>query len=155
MKERPIDLFGFDTVPVITLWQPWASLIFTRDKRHETRGFPFPAKYAGRTIAIHAAKAIPSVIPMGVELLCEREFGAGGRWREELPRGAILGTARLVHAISTDQADPDPIDRMCGDWSPGRYAWLLDDVRRLRDPIDARGKQGWWSIAAETLRAAA
>jgi hypothetical protein len=152
------DLFGdglSERVPVITLWQPWASLIFTGDKKHETRAFPFPAKYAGKHIAIHAAKGLPSVIPMGLHLVCEREWGDGSRWREEAPRGAILGTVRLVHAISTDTATPGKIDRACGDWSPGRYAWLFEDVRRLPDPLPARGKQGWWSIEASALLEAA
>jgi hypothetical protein len=150
------DLFGdYPRLPVITLWQPWASLIFTGDKKHETRAFPFPAKYAGRRIAIHAAKALPSVISMGLHLLCELEFGSNSAWREELPRGAILGTVRLVHAVSTDTANPDRIDCICGDWSPGRYAWLLADPYRLPDPLDARGKQGWWSIDADALKEAA
>jgi hypothetical protein len=151
------DLFGdgFARLPVITLWQPWASLIFTGDKKHETRAFPFPAKYAGRRIAIHAAKALPLVIPMGVHLLCEREWGANSAWREAVPRGAILGTVRLVHAISTEAGTPDSVDRICGDWSDGRYAWLLTDRYRLPDPLPARGKQGWWSIETDAVREAA
>jgi hypothetical protein len=149
------DLFGDERMPVITLWQPWASLIFTGDKKHETRAFPFPAKYAGRRVAIHAAKALPVVIPMGLHLLCEHEWGANSAWREQAPRGAILGTVRLIHAVSTDHATPDAVDRVCGDWSLGRFAWLLADKYRLPDPLPVKGKQGWWSIEAAVLQEAA
>jgi hypothetical protein len=31
-----------------------------------------------------------------------------------------------------------------GDWTPGRYAWLLANVRPLAEPVPARGAQGLW-----------
>jgi hypothetical protein len=31
-----------------------------------------------------------------------------------------------------------------GDFTPGRYAWLLADVRKLDEPIPAKGRQGLW-----------
>lgn len=142
-----------ETVPVITLWQPWASLIFTGDKKHETRGFKFPAKYAGQTVAIHAAKKDAPRLPLGLALLCVQNWGHF--FRRELPMGAVLGTVTLVEAIPTDGADPGVVDRICGDWSPGRFAWLLDDVHALPAPIPAKGKQGWWKIASAALRAQA
>jgi hypothetical protein len=35
-----------------------------------------------------------------------------------------------------------------GDFSPGRYAWLLADIERLAEPIPAKGRQGLWEWAA-------
>lgn len=35
-------------------------------------------------------------------------------------------------------------NRPYGDFAPGRYAWLLDDIQ-LCDPIPAKGKQGLWT----------
>lgn len=32
-----------------------------------------------------------------------------------------------------------------GDFAPGRFAWLLGDVRPLDPPIPAKGKQGLWT----------
>lgn len=144
-----------DTLPVISLWQPWASLIFTGDKKHETRAYRPPAKYIGQRIAIHAAKALPPAISLGLHLVCEREWGGGERWRNVVPRGAIIGTVRLVQAYETDEPfiNTSQIDRICGDWSPGRFAWLLKDIEPLAEPIPAKGKQGWWSIDAASLRA--
>jgi hypothetical protein len=31
-----------------------------------------------------------------------------------------------------------------GDFTPGRWAWLLEDVRKLDEPIPAKGRQGLW-----------
>lgn len=31
-----------------------------------------------------------------------------------------------------------------GDFTPGRFAWLLDNVRMLDEPIPAKGRQGLW-----------
>lgn len=32
-----------------------------------------------------------------------------------------------------------------GDWTPGRYAWELDDIELLPLPIPAKGRQGLWN----------
>jgi|HubBroStandDraft_1064217.scaffolds.fasta_scaffold388191_1 hypothetical protein len=33
-----------------------------------------------------------------------------------------------------------------GDFAPGRFAWLLADIKLLDEPVPARGYQGLWSI---------
>lgn len=41
----------------------------------------------------------------------------------------------------------------------GRWAWVLEDVRPLREPLPLRGRQGLWALseseAAEVLARAA
>jgi activating signal cointegrator 1 len=34
--------------------------------------------------------------------------------------------------------------RPYGDFTPGRYAWLLADIKPLAEPIPTRGRQGLW-----------
>lgn len=36
-----------------------------------------------------------------------------------------------------------------GDWTPGRYAWELANVKILPKPIPAKGKQGLWNWEQE------
>jgi hypothetical protein len=36
-------------------------------------------------------------------------------------------------------------ERLFGDWSQGRYAWELANVKMLDKPIPAKGKQGLWN----------
>lgn len=143
-----------DTIPCISLWQPWASLCFvdcpTGDdaalKRHETRAYPPPSKYIGKRIGIHAAKRSGADLTLTMELMCERAFGRG----IALPRGQILGTVLLVSAKRTEETEPGTYaNRFAGDWTPGRWAWELADARPLFPPIPYKGKQGWFMADAE------
>lgn len=146
----------------ISLHQPWAGLIFipttppaegmsllegfqtgglVAAKTHETRHWPYPPAYEGERIAIHAAKRNPRPAEMFPFLDC----GLVGHF--QFHRGAYLGTVRLAGCFRTDEREPSGhIDRLAGDWTPGRYAWALEDVQPLAKPIPAIGKQGWWSI---------
>ncbi len=40
--------------------------------------------------------------------------------------------------------------RPYGDFTPGRYAWLLEDVRPIT-PVPAKGRQGLWTPAADLV----
>lgn len=41
--------------------------------------------------------------------------------------------------------------RLFGDFSPGRYAWQLENVARLADPVACEGKQGLWYPLADVV----
>ena len=36
-------------------------------------------------------------------------------------------------------------ERVLGDYSPGRFAWVLQNPIMFEKSIPARGKQGWWN----------
>lgn len=36
-------------------------------------------------------------------------------------------------------------ERLLGDYSPGRFAWVLQNPVMFKTPIPAHGKQGWWN----------
>ena len=61
-----------------------------------------------------------------------------------LPLGAVVATAELVDCVRTEDTGTPTLERRLGDWTPGRWAWELADVRPLEEPLPARGKQGWW-----------
>lgn len=63
-----------------------------------------------------------------------------------LPLGAIVTTCNLVDVVAIDGSLPAEIstDQIpFGDWSPGRYGWLLDDISPCAS-VPARGRQGLW-----------
>lgn len=89
------------------------------------------------------------------------------------PFGAVVATGNLVDCIpitasATDGTPtisrhdgpdyPRPVlwqddGRACwpitdqlpfGDFTPGRWAWIFEDIAALPEPIPARGRQGWW-----------
>jgi hypothetical protein len=132
-------------VKAITLTQPYATAIALGIKRVETRGWR--TDYRG-PLAIHASRAWTKV---------ERDFAATerglGRLPERIPLGAVVCTARLVDCIPTEEAalviSQDDVRRwgiehIYGDYSPGRWAWLLDGVEPLPEPIFVRGSLGLW-----------
>lgn len=117
---------------ILTLWQPWATLIALGVKTHETRSWSTP--YRG-PLAIHAAKR--PMDKMGKDLV--REL-VGGRHIYSMTYGAIVATAELVAVLPSEEAAPGSIDRRCGDFTPGRFAWRLEDVRQCF--VACKGSQG-------------
>jgi hypothetical protein len=62
-----------------------------------------------------------------------------------MPRGAIIAVGRLtdVQEISPENTPPSP-ELDFGDYTPGRFQWVLSDVRLLPEPIPAKGALGLW-----------
>ena len=119
----------------LTIWQPWASMAAVGIKHNETRGYP--TNYRG-AIAIHAGKK--SVNEIWSAYLDERA-------RELFPLGCVLATANLVECIKITPefvATLSPDELALGDYTLGRYAWKLADVKQFQAPIPARGQQGLW-----------
>ncbi len=132
-------------LPIISLWQPYASLVFRNIKKHETRSRDVPLKHVGGIVGIHSTAKFPPIEKISEELheLCMDEFGCG--YNYSLPCGYLLGTVRLSGGIPTDKRCwKDDDDRICGDWRPGRYAWPLSEIAPLATPIQVKGHQGWW-----------
>lgn len=140
----------------LTLTQPWATLVAIGAKRIETRSWSTP--YRG-PLAIHAAKGMPRYAVDA--FLCEPFYNetlvpAGYVSSSMLPRGTVIATARLVRLLPTTMSRPaldeimaaegiDPErERAFGDYTPGRWVWLLREVVMLPEPIPARGALGLW-----------
>ncbi|GAA0382501.1 ASCH domain-containing protein [Paenibacillus motobuensis] len=140
----------------ITIHQPWATLIALGEKRFETRSWP--TKYRG-LIAIHAGKKIDKEACMQPEI--SRALERQGYTANNLPTGAIVTVCNLeeVHQItvardsfagSVNQNGEIAMhvegDEFAFGWyEEGRYAWELRTVRRITEPIPAKGQQGLWN----------
>ena len=139
-------------MPALTLWQPWCSLVLVGAKVHETRSWPIPERLYGRRLALHAGSGRPpaSMISEELDALCVRHWGPD--WREGLPMGMVLATCTASgHArteVLSGSAGAD--DLASGIWTPGRWAWRLDDVLELPRPVRASGAQGIWTWTVPT-----
>jgi len=141
----------------LTLMQPWTTLIAIGAKKIETRSWS--TRYRG-SLAIHAAQGFPG----WAKRFCEARIVCGAlgwpmcpfsgmdqSWCDEmkrligtLPRGAVIATCTLVDCISTTGVEPvNEQERAFGDYSPGRYAWMLNNVQQT-EPILAKGALGLW-----------
>jgi activating signal cointegrator 1 len=143
-------------VKALPVWQPWASLIAMGVKRNETRAYP-PKRLGlrdGQRIAIHAAKTDQEIYRCGIP-----PFSRYVPLQAELPLGAIVAVVtlqrgRLIdHAFESLLSAHAPVEHAFGDYTLGRYAWVLRDVEKLPIPIPIRGQQGTFTVPDELLTA--
>jgi hypothetical protein len=186
-----------ESLPVLSLWQPWASLVALGVKAIETRSWCAPKSMFGRTIAIHATKRNPVKLswhPDGMMgrftvhqdgrgepcYLLDFDWWRGGGGYQTpiyLPLGAIVATARLVECapmLDVFTGQPDSLlgqspavyvgpasltlshhfevparhidisdQRLYGDFTPGRWAWLLSEITPVDPPVPFAGGQGF------------
>jgi len=135
----------------ITLTQPWATLIAIGAKQIETRSWR--TFYRG-PLAIHAAKSFPEWAREKFEFdpgldqrTCDALEAHGIHGFRDLPGGVIVATCTLVKIlrIYPDNVPPAP-EFYFGDYTPGRWAWYLSDVKPLAEPVPARGSLGLWEV---------
>lgn len=165
-------------IRVLSMWQPWASLLVGGLKRVETRSRHLHESLPA-VLAIHATKVMRSdcLALCRTEPFCSalRECGYeipdSGRV-SPLPQGAILGlglvtecvgAAAAVHSAlrlgeslwdlseTAKRLQADPRERLFGDYRGTRWAFLFERVIRLAEPIHYSGSQcvQWWDPPAE------
>lgn len=127
----------------LSLTQPFATLVAIGAKRIETRGWK--TSYRGE-LAIHASKGYPKwARELARDATFARALTAGGYdFPHELPLGVVVATCELTVCVPTDQMFLPKEEAPFGDFSSGRYAWFLADVRPLKEPVPARGALGLW-----------
>ncbi|MFJ7953937.1 ASCH domain-containing protein [Lysinibacillus sp. NPDC096418] len=135
----------------ITIKQPWATLIALGEKRFETRSWQ--TKYSG-PLAIHAGKSVDKEA-------CEdswikgvlKEHGITSY--KDLPTGVVLATTELLDcyrveatlgyvSILSKGKTVDGLEVAFGDYTEGRYAWELGNLKVLTEPIAAKGQLSLW-----------
>lgn len=143
----------------ITIAQPWASLVAIGAKRIETR--TWPTKYRG-PIAIHAAKGFPGSAKRFCEcnIVCDAlgwpRMGAvtqesldqSARLIKSLPLGCVIAIAQIVDCQPTEYLDGfdarlSDIERAFGNYDPGRFGFLLKDIRAI-EPVQVKGALSLW-----------
>ena len=96
-------------------------------------------------LAIHAsASKVERAAAPALARICREAFGPD--WPMILPRGKVLAVCQLIDCANAAgiAAQVTAQERACGDFTPGRWAWMLDRIERLPEPIAARGALGLW-----------
>lgn len=129
--------------------QPHAALVGLGVKRIETRPCKPPGSMVGVTIAVHANKSEDYAWLAKLEVF-SKYVGTGlGPLDVSAVRGAIIATVEIVRhqLITPDFAralrSVKPEEFEFGDYTSGRYAWMLRGARMLAKPIPFRAHQGW------------
>ncbi len=126
---------------VLSLIEPWASLIKEGKKVIETRSWN--TTYRGE-LYIHASmkkiKKNDEHIAELLELIPNVDMGYGN----------IICKCKLVDCVYMDEdflskIKKDKQEYLCGEYSIGRYAWVLEDVEPLATPIPTKGHLSIWN----------
>ena len=121
---------------VLTIKQPWATLIMQGDKRFEFRSWQ--TKYRG-DLLIHAGKGIDKEAMKRLEKYLP----------EELPYGKILGKVKLVDCIKMSPEFKELLLKENSDIYTKssfqeNYGWQVSYVEVFENPIDAKGHLSLW-----------
>lgn len=112
----------------LSLWQPWASLIYDERKKIETRHWEMLHR---GPLAIHAAMKVDKDA-------CE-EFGYDPL---TIPRGAMLCIVDVRRCVRFphELAPPDEY----GNFEEGRFGILMTMLTKFPLPVRVKGHQGIW-----------
>jgi hypothetical protein len=128
----------------LSLLQPWASLVITGAKQLETRSWS--TKHRGHLL-IHASTG-----RAGALLTSEPPFSKYIDNFNQLPFGAIIGQVTLADVVSVEQLQLSDVvinhltleERAFGDYTKGRFAWVLEEPIQFTKPIPLTGTLGLW-----------
>ena len=126
---------------VLTIKQPWATLIMQGDKKYEFRSWQ--TKYRGELL-IHAGKSVDKEAIKRLEKYLP----------ENLPLGKILGKVRLVDCI---KMSPEFEEILLKENSEiytkssfqENYGWQVTDIEVFKEPIEAKGRLSLWEYNIE------
>lgn len=124
---------------VLSIKEPYATLICNGKKLIETRSWK--TNYRGE-LYIHSCLSYSKSF---------NEKEASKLLKNEVQLGKILCKCNLIDCVYMDEQfiekikKDDPINYKCGRYEIGRYAWVLDNVTPLKEPIEAKGKLGIWN----------
>lgn len=123
---------------VLSLTEPYATLIKENKKRVETRSWK--TNYRGE-LYIHASLTKSKIAPELLSLID----------KNNLNYGYIICKCRLVDCIYMTEEYVNKMKRenyqeyICGEYKEGRYAWILDSIEPLDTPIKAKGQLSIWN----------
>lgn len=158
----------------ISLQQPWATMVAIGAKSIETRSWytSYRGPLAIHASKIMPTRNMD--LAAGDWRISEALKSAGYATRTELkthktwngekwlPSGVVVATCWLQDVIEIPKEDsqvfhfslnvkqlyvivpPLEPELSFGNYSPGRYAWILVNVRKLDEPIAAKGRLGLW-----------
>lgn len=158
----------------VTLWQPYAGLIAAGAKTIETRSWaPHEAAHM-KPLYIHAAASAPAITRGVIDTVSW--MWARSRPRGAIVARCLLtGWAQVKRLTGPGHPGVYPIAEICiasamtspqarahefdigriqtdgyGDYTPGRWLWMLDDIEKIVPPIPAKGRQRIWQWTPPT-----
>jgi hypothetical protein len=145
------------TYKVISVLQPWASLLVLGHKTIETRSWN--TQHRGKLL-VHASlgktyKTLRADNPLYKHyhlLFAQNKIPP----IEQLPFGAIIGSVNLIGTAKSEVFftaaegkengfEISEQEKTFGDYSPNRYGWLCQNPIVFKNPIPAKGQLNLWN----------
>lgn len=129
---------------VLSIREPYATLIKKEIKYIETRSWK--TNYRGK-ILIHSCKRKDPIKDKVKHLVN----------KEELEYGCIICEAEIVDCIYIDKKYAEKVkdenyeNYLCGDYTEGRYAWILNNIKKIEEPIKIDGQLGLWNFRGDKV----
>lgn len=130
---------------VLSVREPYATLIKNGIKKIETRSYK--TNYRGE-LYIHTSLKMYDNYQDNKELLSLIK-------NHNFKLGYIICKCRLINCLYMTEEFIQDIkennyqEYICGDYKVGRYAWILDDIEVLNNPIGAKGSLGIWNYYSD------
>ena len=123
-------------VKVLTIKEPWATLIINGYKKYEFRSWK--TNYRGKLL-IHAGKGVDK------EILCNFKD-----YNLEYSCGEIIGEAEIVDCILVDEKFNKELRNINSliyskNNYVDKYAWKLENIKKFDKKISIKGKLGLWN----------
>ncbi len=139
----------------LSLLQPWATLVVMGVKQIETRSWS--TAYCG-PLLIHASKG-----KAGEIFAHEPPFKKYITDFKQLPFGYIIGKVTLTDVIRIGTGDLSHTndemmnkltmeEKAFGDYTPGRFAWILKNPVVFETPLGARGSLTLWEFDVSLIK---
>lgn len=134
---------------VLSLMEPWASLVKENIKLIETRSWK--TNYRGE-LYIHTSKK--KITKLDRDNLKEQLNLLPSV--SDFKYGYIIAKCKLLDCTYMDEKfvsdiKNNKIEYLCGDYKVGRYAWILSEVQILKRPIQAKGHLGIWNYTDDEI----
>ena len=136
------------SLPVITLYQPWATWIMRGWKEIETRVHPNFASLKGKRILIHAGqKTERGDWTLKNPYLTKEQIYQDPK---EIVNGFILGTAYVYdfQKLNSSHSKKALID--CDESKLDHWGLFLSGLEKFATPIAAKGEMGIWYYDLQT-----
>lgn len=138
----------------ISLWQPYATFVRDDLKWNETRSRL--THYRGELAICSAKRKMwPGEFGTDIGWLVNRMLTL---WYEKnklkprakrpalFPKGYVLCVVDLIECKPVEEAFPSPMEKLMGDYSAGRFAWITRHNRPLKQPVPVVGHQGFFNL---------
>lgn len=120
---------------VLTIKEPWASLIINGYKKYEFRSWK--TNYRGK-ILIHAGKGIDKDM-----------LFIANKYNIKINPGKILGEVEITDCIKVDEDFNKKIKQentlaYHGNYTD-KYAWKIENIKKYETLVEVKGKLGLWN----------